>query len=653
MVTSSRDAQETGGSFGTGDHMNDDNKVFVRKTSQILIDLAIFVLSFSASFFIRFEGLPDPVNFKQLLIFFPFIVLARFISFQLFSIYSVAWRYISILDVISVLKGCLPVSSLLIIGRFFLPARLGLFRIPTSVIALEFMLVLLGTLSTRMVRRLLYEQSERALFKDKGVYLKKKRVILIGAGSAGNMIMKELRQRPDLGMDVIGFVDDDPGKRQTMVQGTKVLDNTIRIPDLVRRLSIEEAIITIANASSQDIRRIVDICKGTQIKVKIIPGLFEMLDDNVKVTKIREVNIDDLLGRSVVNFESYLPEIIQHYRGQRILVTGAGGSIGSELCRQLSTFSPKELILLDKDENSIYEIDYELRQNHPIKISPLIADIRNVSRLNNIFDKYRPGLIFHAAAHKHVPLMEFNIPEAIMNNVAGTQNLAELANRWHVKSLVYISTDKAVNPTSVMGATKKIGEIIIQEIASQSSTRFSCVRFGNVLGSRGSVVPLFQKQIAAGGPITITHPNMTRYFMSIAEAVQLIIQAGTIGHKGEIFVLNMGQPIKILELAKDLIKLSGYSEADFKIQFIGQRPGEKLFEEILIGEERTKVTHFRKILISPPIEINRAEFVKHLSALFKAAEAGESQRILEVLKAMRIGYKEESQEKPLTSRFVN
>lgn len=636
-----------------GNHFVGDERIFSRKINQILIDLSIFVFSFFLAFFIRFEGLPDPINLKQMLIFFSFIALARHLSFQIFSVYSLAWRYISILDAVSVFKACLPVSSLLFIGRLALPVRLVLFRFPYSVIALDFLLVLLGTLSIRMIRRLVFEHSERAHFEDKGIHVQRKRAILIGAGNAGNIVMRELRQRADLGLDIVGFIDDDPMKRQTFVQGVKVLGNTDQIPAIVSALNVDEAIITIANASSKDIRRIVEVCERTQIKIKIVPGLFEMFDDKIKITKIREINIDDLLGRSVVLFKDYLPEITAHYLNQKILVTGAGGSIGSELCRQLSVFPPKELILLDKDENSVYEIDHELRQDHPILIRPLVADVRNLARMNSIFERYRPDIIFHAAAHKHVPLMEGNVPEAILNNIAGTQNISRLAERWGAKNMIFISTDKAVNPTSVMGATKKIGEIIIQDIAAKSSTRFSCVRFGNVLGSRGSVVPLFQKQISEGGPITITDPEVMRYFMSISEAVQLIIQAGTIGNKGEIFVLDMGEPIRVLDLAKDLIRLSGYSEDDFEIEYIGLRPGEKLFEEILIDEERAKVTHFKKIFIAPPLEAKTTEFAKNLSGLMQAAESGNEKRIIEFLKSMNIGYREKNATRELPPKFVH
>lgn len=632
--------------------MAKSDNLFLLQANKVLADVAMFIAALFASFFIRFEGVPDPFNLKQLLIFFLFIILARTVSFQLFSVYSIAWRYISIADAITVIKACVPVTAILFLGRLLLPERLQLFRFPFSVIALEFMLVLLGTLSSRVVRRLLYERSERSHFEGKGGLQKKKKVLLIGAGNAGNMAIKELKQRADLGIDVLGFIDDDPAKRRSVIQGIRVLGNTDQIPEIVRKMDIDEAIITIASASSKDIRRIVDVCEGVRIKVKIVPGLFEMLDANVKITKIREINIDDLLGRSVVDLENHLPGIVGYYRDKRILVTGAGGSIGSELCRQLSTFSPGELTLLDKDENSIYEIDYELRHAYNISPSPVIADIRNETRLCAIFEEFQPDIIFHAAAHKHVPLMEFNAPEAVLNNVAGTRNVAALADRFGVRSMIAISTDKAVNPTNIMGATKKIGEIIIQDIASRSRTHFSCVRFGNVLGSRGSVVPLFQKQIAQGGPITITHPDVVRYFMSISEAVQLIIQAGTIGSRGEIFVLDMGSPIKIVDLARDLIKLSGYSESEFEFQYIGLRPGEKLFEEILIDEERTRVTHFKKVFIAPPIEVDAPEFHRNLAALLRAAETNDRSGIVECLKSSKIGFARESHAMPVPPKFV-
>jgi len=610
-----------------------------RKANQFFIDIFIYIFSYFTAFFIRFENIPSGIYLRQLLILFPYIALLRLMLFYIFSIYSIAWRYISITDVISIVKACTPVTVILFLCRLFLPIKVSLLRLPLSVISLEFLLVLTGTLGIRMARRLIGELSERGKFKNSKARMKNIRTLLIGAGDAGNMVIKELKQRTDLGIDVVGFIDDDPRKFHTVIQGIKVLGNTAQIPDIVKKLKIEEAIITIANASSKDIRQIIGVCERTKIKVKIVPGLFEILDDKVRVSKIREINIDDLLGRSVVNFKNHLPEIMNQYQDKKILITGAGGSIGSELCRQLVNFKPKELILVDKDENSIYEIDLELNSQHvEFKVTPLIANIRNFKRLKYIFEKYQPEIVFHAAAHKHVPLMEFNISEAILNNILGTRNISRLADEHQVEKFIYISTDKAVNPASVMGATKKIGEIIIQKDASKSSTRYSCIRFGNVLGSRGSVVPLFQKQIARGGPLTITHPEVKRYFMSISEAVQLIIQAGTLGNKGEVFVLDMGEPIKIQELARDLLKLSGLAEEGIEIKYVGLRPGEKLYEEILIDEEKTNATKFEKIFITPPIEIDKDEFSNNLNKLIKAAHACDENKVIECLKEIGIAY---------------
>lgn len=613
------------------------NLVF-RKLSQGIIDLIVFALSLFAAYFIRFEGSLPGEFIRQIAVLLPYIVIARTLSFQVFSVYKIVWRYISIRDVIRILKAILPVTALLILGRYFAPQRLAMLRIPISVITLEFMLVLLGTAGIRMVRRVSLEMRTRddLTRRRNGA---SKSVLLIGAGDAGNMVAKELSQRGDLGMQVVGFVDDDPKKYNAVIQGVQVLGSTAQIPEIARRMKIDEAIITIANASSREIRRIVELCESAGVKVKIVPGLFEMLDDRVKITKIREVNIDDLLGRSVVDIEMHQPDVEKHYRGKRILVTGAGGSIGSELCRQLCTYWPKELVLIDKDENSIFEIDNELQGcAKGLRVTPIISDIKNAKQLETIFAKFKPEVVFHAAAHKHVPLMEFNVSEAILNNVRGTLNVVLLADRYGVESFIFISTDKAVNPTSVMGATKKVGEVIIQEIAAKSRTKFACVRFGNVLGSRGSVVPLFQRQIAQGGPVTVTHPDIERFFMSIAEAVSLIIQAGSIGTKGEIFVLDMGKMVKIADLARDLIRLSGIRDGDIEIKYTGLRPGEKLYEEILIDKKRASATQFEKIFVAPQVEYQNGDLGKRLEDLIAVAEKGQDAEIIRRFQEMGIGY---------------
>jgi FlaA1/EpsC-like NDP-sugar epimerase len=613
-------------------------KLLLRKTNQVLIDIIIFLISFFFAYLIRFEGIPEPAYLKQLLILFPFAVLARLLCFYLFSIYAIVWRYISIRDVLAIAVASFPVTALFFIGRVLLPSRLALLKVPLSVIALEYLLAMFGTLGVRMARRLLIEFAMRERYGAKGKILEQ-RTLLIGAGDAGNMVVKELKQRTDLGIVVVGFIDDDPQKFRTAIQGVKVLGRTDQISDIARKHDIDEAIITIANASSKEIRRIVEICEKTKINVKIIPGLFEILGGHVSLNKIRGINIDDLLGRSVVSFENQRPEVLRHYQEKTILVTGAGGSIGSELCRQLAGLGPKELILLDKDENGIFEIYWELSNDSPpFKLVPLVADITNRERIQWVFERHRPQVIFHAAAHKHVPLMEINACEVILNNILGTRNIAQSAEAIGSENFVFISTDKAVNPSSLMGASKKIGEMAIQVIAAESRTNFSVVRFGNVLGSRGSVVPLFQKQIAEGGPITVTHPEVQRYFMSISEAVQLIIQAGSIGNKGEIFVLDMGKQVKIVDLAKDLIRLSGHDVEDIEIQYIGLRPGEKISEEILIDAERMKTTQFKKIFITPPLPVNPDLFALHLDSLLGSARSCREESLLERLEDMDIGY---------------
>lgn len=617
-----------------------------KRIHQVVLDIGIFIFSWTAAYIIRFEGMPAGPYAgyaKQMLVFLPVVIFARILSFYAFSVYNIIWRYISIRDAVSILEATTPVSIVLMAVRLLAPFKFASLRVPVGVIFLEFLLVVLATGAVRAVRRLTFEDRARERLIDKNGS-QVRNVLLIGAGDAGNLVLKEMRQRADLGMRVVGFVDDDPDKIGKNIQGVRVLADTAHIPEIARAQYANDAIITISNAYSRDIRRIVNICQGAGIKVKIVPGLFELLDEKITITKVREVNIDDLLGRSLFRLKEHAPEVSRVYFGKRILVTGAGGSIGSELCRQIATMEPREIILLDKDENSIFEIDNDLKgsSGNGVKIDPVIANIKNRDRLRLLFDKYLPEVVFHAAAHKHVPLMELNIPEAILNNVLGTKNVVETAAACGVERFIFISTDKAVNPTSIMGATKKLGEIIVQNRAKRNGTKFSCVRFGNVLGSRGSVVPLFQKQIAKGGPVTVTHPEMKRYFMSIAEAVHLIIQAGTLGERGEIFVLDMGQPIKIVDMVKTLIRLSGHQEDDIEIQYVGIRPGEKLYEEMLIDEERTKSTKFEKVFIAPPIETFNGDAVKGMDAIIQAAVAGDRDGIIRSLMGMGIGFHREA-----------
>jgi FlaA1/EpsC-like NDP-sugar epimerase len=612
-----------------------------RRIHQVLLDLGVFAVCWFAAYVVRFEGLPAGIYasyLKQMLILMPIIMMARLISFYVFSVYNIVWRYISIRDTFFVLAAMTPVTIVLAGLRYLTPIDLPLLRVPISVIVIEFLLVLLGSSGIRIARRLAFEVQMRDSFANKnGDHLKS--VLLIGAGDAGDMVLRELQQRADLGVRIVGFLDDDPKKYGKTIHGVRVLGNTTQIPEFVAKNSIQEAIISIVNASSRDIRRIMDACTSSGIKAKIIPGIFELLEDSVKVSKVRDIRIEDLLGRDVVNFEARLPEIEGFYRDKRIMVTGAGGSIGSELCRQLCLLWPKDIILLDKDENSIYEIDTELQQKHPeCQPVPIIANIKNRQRLDQIFAKWHPDVVFHAAAHKHVPLMEINASEAILNNVVGSLNTIEGANASGVERFIFISSDKAVNPTNIMGATKRVGEVLVQDVAARSRTKFSCVRFGNVLGSRGSVVPLFQRQIAGGGPVTVTHPDAERYFMSISEAVQLIIQAGTMGDRGEIFILDMGKPVKIKDLAMDLIRLSGFQDGEIEVKYTGMRTGEKLYEEILIDKERDGATRFEKIFMAAPFEFDYDAFRRRLGELVGAAGEGDVARIRAGFREMGIGF---------------
>jgi FlaA1/EpsC-like NDP-sugar epimerase len=403
------------------------------------------------------------------------------------------------------------------------------------------------------------------------------------------------------------------------LHGLKVLGSSNEIPELVKQYRIENIIVAMPSVSGSKVRGILEICRKTSAKLKILPGVYEIIDGRVQVSKIRDVELEDLLQRDPVRLN--LEEITEYLHDKRVLVTGAGGSIGSELCRQICRFRPKKVVLLDNCENNLYDIDMELGNKYPgAKIIPCLTDIKDVNKINLVFEQYQPQVVFHAAAHKHVPMMEYNPDEAVKNNVIGTRNVAEAADRAGTETFIFVSTDKAVNPTSVMGATKRVAEMVIQRIGANSKTRFAAVRFGNVLGSRGSVVPLFKKQIARGGPVTVTHPEMTRYFMTIPEAVQLVIQAGTLAQGGEIFVLDMGQPVKIVDLARDLIRLSGFKpDEDIQIKVMGIRPGEKLFEELLTKEEGMDATAHERIFIA---HANGIDFDKVENILFNKLQRG-------------------------------
>jgi FlaA1/EpsC-like NDP-sugar epimerase len=437
----------------------------------------------------------------------------------------------------------------------------------------------------------------------------KKRVLIIGAGSAGSMLVRQLKKSQDTDLFPVGFVDDDPKKEKLQIYGVTVFGKTKDIPYLVDILHVETIIIAIPSLSKKEIQKIYLECSKTKAKTQIMPLIEDLISGKVSVNQIREVQVEDLLGREPVELD--IDSISKSLTGKSILVTGAGGSIGSEICRQVSKFKPKKLLLLGHGENSVYQIDMELQNKHgkDFEIIPIIADVQDRDRIFEVMSEHAPDVVYHAAAHKHVPLMEYNPKEAVKNNVIGTKNVAEAADMFGVTTFVLVSSDKAVNPTNVMGSTKRIAEMIIQKLNKESQTNFVAVRFGNVLGSRGSVIPLFKKQIQAGGPVTVTHPDMTRYFMTIPEASRLVMQAGALARGGEIFVLDMGEPVKIVDLAKNLIQLSGYNIEEIGIKYAGIRPGEKMYEELLGENEVHNKEIFPKIFIGKTVEFDYEKVV--------------------------------------------
>ncbi|MCE5184898.1 MAG: polysaccharide biosynthesis protein [Planctomycetaceae bacterium] len=469
-----------------------------------------------------------------------------------------------------------------------------------AVIMLDMFTTIMVLSALRMLVRLYHEE----FFSESRSNAR--RLLIVGAGNAGEALLREMLRRKDANFEVVGFIDDDPAKQQMSIHGITVLGMVDQLPDLCQKHSIDEIAIAIPSATRKQLRRVVQVCQGTKLRFSTIPSLTDIAAGKLKVSQMRDVDINDLLGREVVHLD--LEQIAAFLTGKVILVTGAGGSIGSEMCRQVCAFKPKLLLLVEQAENPLFFIENELRKNHPqVSMEAVICDITDKVRVEQVFGKFRPDVVIHAAAHKHVPLMESNPGEAIKNNVIGTRTIADAADAFGVGHFVMISTDKAVNPTSIMGSTKRIAEMYIQDLNSTSSTHFVTVRFGNVLGSNGSVVPIFKQQIADGGPVTVTHPEMTRYFMTIPEASQLVLQAAAMGQGGEVFLLDMGEPVKIVDLARELITLSGFRPGeDIEIEFSGLRPGEKLFEELsIVGEDKIPTKH-PKIAIWKTLAKDRA-----------------------------------------------
>lgn len=590
---------------------------FNRTLALVVLDIMAIMAASFAALYIRYEftfSEIQPVflqNYERAL---PFNICITLILFVLWKLYRSVWRYASATELINIVFAttCAAAAHML----FCCVTKLNM---PRSYYFIYWMLLFGAVACIRFSYRIL--RIFRSKYRENMKKSRKTTVMLIGAGAAANAILKEIEGSEYLNLQVKCIIDDQPGCHGKFMRGVPIVGGREKIVDAAGQYGIDEIIFAIPSANTKVRKEILDICKETGCKLRALPGVYQLINGDVSVSELKEVEIEDLLGREPIQINT--AEVLDYVRGKTVLVTGGGGSIGSELCRQIAAHQPRRLVILDIYENSVYEIQQELIRKYPeLDLAVLIASVRNTKRVNAIFEKYRPDIVYHAAAHKHVPLMEDSPNEAIKNNVFGTYKTAQAADRYGVEKFVLISTDKAVNPTNVMGASKRICEMVIQMMNQKSATNFVAVRFGNVLGSNGSVIPLFKKQIAEGGPVTVTHPDIIRYFMTIPEAVSLVLQAGAYAKGGEIFVLDMGEPMKILDLAKNLIKLSGYKVGeDIEIQFTGLRPGEKMYEELLMGEEGLKQTANKRIFIGKPIEFDRTVFERQLEKLKRDAES--------------------------------
>ena len=609
-----------------------------RKPLIVLAHLFAFAASLLLSFLLtnnmEFKRTWLVEQYPPMLVFFLAVKLP---VFALFRLYRGWWRYVGISDLISILRASL-VSTLVIVVLWFLVivrgagpihwSFTGMANISQGIFMADMFATVLILAGLRMIIRLYYEEFRTV---EAG---RLKRFLIVGAGNTGEALLRDIHRMPVAEYEVIGFIDDDPSKQDISIHGIPVLGTVEQLPEICKKRNIEEIAIAMPSATHQELRRVIQVCEGTKIRFRTVPALTDIASGKFRVSQIRDVDINDLLGREAVQLDLDLIETFA--RDKTILVTGAGGSIGSEMCRQLCNFKPKLLLLLEQAENPLFYIERELRREYPdVSLQAIVCNITDRLRVNEVFSCFKPEIVIHAAAHKHVPLMELNPGEAIKNNVLGTRNVADAADAHGTGNFVMISTDKAVNPTSIMGSSKRIAEMYIQDLNRTSKTDFVTVRFGNVLGSDGSVVPIFKKQIAEGGPVTVTHPKMKRYFMTIPEASQLVLQAASMGKGGEIFVLDMGEPVKIVDLARELITLSGFRPGeDIEIVFTGPRPGEKLFEELsIVGEDMQRTRH-PKISIWKNIPIDRQRLRKNIDELLEIAKTQNHSEIVNQIKKL-------------------
>lgn len=609
------------------------NRIILFAIDAFLVNFAIIL-----ALFVRFEG---HINeqfiqyFNRYISAFIIITIVKLLIFYYFRLYASIWRYASVEELMRVVAASIAGNALMISILFLMETNL-----PRSVYAMVLLLDMAFIGGIRLSMRSLshYFHSEKLEKKTQ------KRVMIVGGGDAGAMVIKELKNHYSLQSKPVVIIDDNKQKHGQSLIGVPITGGRDRIPEISEKYRVDEIIIAIPSASKKDISDIVNICKETGAKLKILPGIYELIDEVVTINSIREVQIEDLLGRDEIKTD--MDAVSGYLKDKIVMVTGGGGSIGSELCRQISIQKPKRLIILDIYENSAYSIQNELKKKHKdLDLMVYIGSIRDKQRINELLELEKPDVIFHAAAHKHVPLMEDSPKEAIKNNVFGTWNLASAASKNKVSKFVMISTDKAVNPTNIMGASKRLCEMLVQAINKESETDFVAVRFGNVLGSNGSVIPLFKKQISEGGPVTVTHEEVIRYFMTIPEAVQLVMQAGAMAKGGEIFILDMGKPVKILDLAVDLIRLSGYEPyTEIPIKIVGLRPGEKLFEELLLDEEGISATRHDKIFVAKPLEIDLKQLEEKLEGLYSVIWCETDNEVRAYIKDLVPTYKEDNRD---------
>jgi len=602
---------------------------YSRKFFWLCVDLFSINIAFALSIVLRF-GMDCRGAFYQYRIAFLYLSLFYITFAIVFKLYSRIWVYISIRDLfliaetVTVTVVALILYFNIVMGTYF----------PWTVKALTWFIGVSLIGGSKLIWRLYWE-------KRTPLKRREKRILIVGAGDAGDTICREIEKRKDLGR-LVGFVDDDVTKIGSVIHNKEVLGSIDKISEVVDKEKIDEVVITIPSAKGSEIRRIVDKINTQDVKIKIVPSLYELLDDKVSFSQIRDVSVKDLLNRESINLN--VEKISGYIKGKKIMVTGGVGSIGEEITAQVCKFSPEELMILDHNENSLFYAEKKIRKEYAdLKLNMMVADIRDRDKMEKIFKRYRPEVVFHAAAHKHVPMMEYHPDEAVSNNIIGTKNLVELANEYKVNNFVMISTDKAINPTSVMGASKQVAEKVVEMYGKKSKTNFVAVRFGNVLGSNGSVIPTFKKQIAEGGPVTVTDKDMKRYFMTISEASQLVIQAGGLGIRGEVFVLDMGKPVKIVDLAKNLIRLSGFlPDEDIEIKFIGLRPGEKMFEELLTEEERSRVlgdSGHEKIFIAQTEEVDGEKLERDIGELERLAREMDAEGIVRKLQEIVPSYR--------------